>query len=353
MKRTVQLLVTCVVLAAVLARTPLNEIGAAIRGLHPGFLLLAILLQVGVRVLAARRTALLTRSQEIDLTTFQVLMIGLASQFYSLSPLGGAAGAAVRLRRFSRGGSAYDRSFAILVADRVVDLAGLVVVGVVLWLVDTRRFGGEYVSVPAAATILVAAGVLAVLGLRRSWASAPAANIDGSSTNRRVAAESTEPNDNGNVVTRVRRVVLRFLSALLRFRDLSQKDRWSLVGLTLVKDALGVLTYVAIAASLGLWLTLPTLGWLRSLVAILAVLPVAFRGLGVREAGLVLLLAPYGVSSAEAVAFSVVIFAITLTFGLLGALSELTRFRATECHKPVRSPESAASPVRSTTGVQQ
>lgn len=89
---------------------------------------------------------------------------------------------------------------------------------------------------------------------------------------------------------------------------------------------LGILAYALVAAALGLELGLLDLGWIRTAAALITILPVSVAGLGVREGALVLLLAPLGIEPAQALVFSLLVFAVTmLLFGLAGGLVEARR----------------------------
>lgn len=56
------------------------------------------------------------------------------------------------------------------------------------------------------------------------------------------------------------------------------------------------------------------------LVTLLTMLPVSFNGIGVREGGLILLFAPYGVSKEQALALGVAWFALSVGVGLVGGV---------------------------------
>jgi hypothetical protein len=86
----------------------------------------------------------------------------------------------------------------------------------------------------------------------------------------------------------------------------------------------------------GLGLHVPPLyyGVLIPLVSILTLLPISLNGMGLREGGTVLLLAPLGVSDASAVTLSLLIFAVYSAASLLGGVVYLfgrsPRFSGTE-----------------------
>jgi glycosyltransferase 2 family protein len=97
-------------------------------------------------------------------------------------------------------------------------------------------------------------------------------------------------------------------------------------GLAVLAQLLGIGSYGLVALAIGLDLSWITIAWTRSAAMLLAILPVSVAGLGLREGALVLLLAPYGVTPADAMAFSLTAFAsTTLAAGLLGGLFEARR----------------------------
>jgi uncharacterized membrane protein YbhN (UPF0104 family) len=87
------------------------------------------------------------------------------------------------------------------------------------------------------------------------------------------------------------------------------------LALSLVVQAASVLMTWLVSESLGLSVPLLYLGVLVPLVSLLTMLPISVNGMGLRETGTALLLAPLGVSVADAVTLSL------LTFGLVVAAS--------------------------------
>jgi len=103
--------------------------------------------------------------------------------------------------------------------------------------------------------------------------------------------------------------------------ELCWRDRRGLVGVTLL--SLGVqLANIVLAWLIGEGLGLPVpplyYGVLIPLVSVLTLLPISLNGMGLREAGMVLLLAPLHVHSASAVTLALLLFAVYAVAGLLG-----------------------------------
>lgn len=92
------------------------------------------------------------------------------------------------------------------------------------------------------------------------------------------------------------------------------------LGLSLVVQGLYIVAWGLLASALGL--ALPAVLFLAAVpvVSLLAMLPVSLSGIGIREGAWVLLLAPFGVASADALAFSLVFFVSFAAVGGIGGL---------------------------------
>ena len=88
-------------------------------------------------------------------------------------------------------------------------------------------------------------------------------------------------------------------------------------------QALGVVGYCLLAAALNIRVSFITLGWVRSLITLLQMLPISLAGLGVREASSVWVLGKYGVPEAQALGLGLTQFALLVCICMLGGLFEL------------------------------
>lgn len=110
-----------------------------------------------------------------------------------------------------------------------------------------------------------------------------------------------------------------FLSRLLPY----QQKPWLIVravGWSFVVQMGGAAAVGLIARSLGVDLPLSLWFWVVPSLALVMVLPIFINGVGVREGGLAVLLAPYGVSTDQAVAVGVLWLATTMICGGLGGV---------------------------------
>jgi uncharacterized membrane protein YbhN (UPF0104 family) len=139
------------------------------------------------------------------------------------------------------------------------------------------------------------------------------------------------------------------LTHLLDGAELYLRDRRGLAVVTLLSLVVQLANSVlAWLVGKGLGLPIPPLyyGVLIPLVSILTLLPISLNGMGLREYGTMLLLAPLGVGSAEAVTLSLLLFAVYTTASLAGGVVYLfgrsPRFEAAEANRVGEVPFSAS-----------
>jgi hypothetical protein len=93
----------------------------------------------------------------------------------------------------------------------------------------------------------------------------------------------------------------------------------SSTALSALVQASSVLQVALIGAAINLDVPWPVYGVAAPMVSLLTLLPVSLNGMGVREAGMVLFLAPAGVSPGQAVTAAFLWFCTQTAAGLLGA----------------------------------
>lgn len=115
-----------------------------------------------------------------------------------------------------------------------------------------------------------------------------------------------------------RKKINNLFISLKQYQDLTFCSLAFIFTLSIMTQLLGILIYYLLAISLGINIPFIRMGWIRSAVVMITMVPVSISGLGVREGALLFLLNPYGVVGEESLALSFLIFGITLL--LIGAL---------------------------------
>jgi hypothetical protein len=248
------------------------------------------------------------QAQGVPMGTFEALEINLATLFYGLVlPGGNLTGIAVRFYRLSRAGGRYAAGLLAMACDRVAATAAISVVGLACWAVDPREKPTSGLVVLMIGAAIVAATIAPFAAARQL---------------RRVAG-MLQATSLAWLYAGLRRVGRAF-DAIAR---LPGRTIALILVLSCLAQVPGIAAFAILADALGLSLSFITLGWIRSVVLIVTALPISVAGLGVREGVLLLLLRPYGVADHDALAYSLLVFAVTIVApGLVGGILEAVRW---------------------------
>lgn len=301
-----KLLIAVGILTAIFRFVPLADVFGAIGSARLAYLLASVPLILLGPYLSAARLKILTDSLGMSLTLPEIAEVNFVTRFYGLAIPGQLATGAIRWLRLTR---IEDRKAEILAAilfSRFLHLAGLCLLGTAFLAIELVEGGGiPVMGLPLAIGTLALAGLLFLLALPGS---------------RRLPTGAEG---------RTRRLI----GAMRSFRNLSRRQLGRVVVLALAENLAATIVIYLLALSVHITVPLVSLGWIRAAVQVLVFLPISIAGLGVREGGLMLALEPYGVAGANAVALSLLVFAIGLLVGAIGGALELRRHLS-----PMRGP---------------
>ena len=109
-----------------------------------------------------------------------------------------------------------------------------------------------------------------------------------------------------------------FLASLQRFRSLRLFDHATILLLSVLAFSGGLLSFLCSVYALDLDIPVLTLLWTAALLRIARQLPLTISNLGIREGILILVLAPYGASAAQAVALGLIAFSKQIAVAVVG-----------------------------------
>ncbi|MGH7719398.1 MAG: lysylphosphatidylglycerol synthase transmembrane domain-containing protein [Gemmatimonadaceae bacterium] len=305
----VKVLISAAIVWILLTRIPVAEVGRALRSVNAAFLLLAFALVPLYNYVAAAQQRVLTDHQGLALGTARILEINIASHFYGLFLPGYLAGGVLRWYRMSRGGKAI-AALAAIAVNRLLEVVTLLLFGAVMWLVANP---------PGANAALTAFMLGALVGT----AAVVATLFHGGAADRMSTLLSTKRSR--WIPARAREKLAATCSAVARFGTIPARESARLTSLLLLRHALEFASFVLLAWAVGIHLSLPDLGWIRSFMALALMLPITYAGIGVRETTLLVTMQPYGVAAESAVALSVLLLARNLLGALAGGVWELKR----------------------------
>lgn len=277
-----------VLLGLVLWYVPLEEISKELGEAKPGWVISGFGLFFVMRVASAYRMHVITRHQEMSLSTFEIFKIGLVTSFFGLFLPGHIAGGAIRWHMLSSKDKKGVEALASMTFDRVNDTIVLISLGCICLFVASPSSAS-----PAIPWILV--GTLAVLLILYTVLLNPRTTR---LSIRVLAALGLYQRPWFNSV------LTRLGDSMARFHQFPGIARIQLWGLSFIYHVLGTLVFVLLAGAVDLGLSFANCAWLRAILHLLFILPISVSGIGVRESALVVLLAPFGITSAQAVAYS-------------------------------------------------
>lgn len=278
----------------------------AMRAARVGPIAAAFLGTLLVQAAIAHRLRLLAQVQGVGLGTREVMEINLVTLFYGLFlPGGGITAIVIRLYRLTRPDRRYAATLAAIVCDRLLATATLCVAGLLFCLLEGRQR-----SQPAL-LLLAAASAAAALVLSPMFHPAPARWI--------TLVASRLP--------LLRGLWPRIAEALAVFRAVPWRGQIGLAALSLGAHVLGIAVYFLLARAMGVGVSFLALGWMRSTAMLVAILPCSVSGLGLREGAMVALLGQRGVAANAALAYSVLVFGVTiLSVAAVGGIIEAVRW---------------------------
>lgn len=284
---------------------PVAGVVSAFRSARAGPFLIALCIILMANLVASIRMRHLTGRQGMSVSTAKIFEINLIASFYGMFLPGSLAGGAVRWHKFYRIDGRGASAFAAIVANRFILTTATVAVGALFW-VAARPYKAN------TAVGIVLFSVLAGLLLFQEILIRSAGQSQG-----KEGSDDSAPGQNG-----LRGKFHDILLAMRRYRQFPRWTRLRIAGLALAEELLGVASFYFIAESVGIGVPVIHLGWVRSFLSLITMIPISFFGLGIQEGTLIALLGAYGVPGEGSVALSFLLIARNILLGLAGGALE-------------------------------
>lgn len=271
-----------------------------------------------IRILMAWQLKAVVRHQDVHLNTARAFVINLITGFYAITLPGGMSAGVMRWHKLSRPSGKRAEIFAALVFLRLINSSVILLFGVVALLIDDP-FDKAVISF---VSIAILAGVIVVFS-----------SIFLERVVVRVKRCFRDPLP--GVAPFIWEKLRRVWSALAQYRRLSKSALAKITWVSLLNLILSIALFLALSKALHLAIPLITLVWVRAMVLIVQFIPVSIAGLGIREGALVFILPIYGISPADAMAFSLLLFALIIVIGLVGGIFEAHEVFIAPLRKPL------------------
>jgi hypothetical protein len=305
-------LLAVVLLSGIVFAVPIHEIWNALKTSRPMPLIAALAILLAGRLLVSVRTKTLTDGQDLSLSTARLFEISCASTFYGLALPGSFSGGIVRWYRLSQPDGNRSGALAAVASERAVDFLVMALFGIFCWVADAQPDRPPVVAwgLSAAAGICLVITLFVFTGL----GGLTGTKIRGIAQRMKFLPEAVVGS------------ITRIAAAFELYRAMGRNKLMLLFGVSTLFHVLGAVSQYLMVVSLGLGVSLISIGWVRAFTVFLTAVPITPSGLGVREISLVMLLLPLGVSAAQAIAFSLLQFAGLLLIALIGALFDIRRY---------------------------
>jgi uncharacterized membrane protein YbhN (UPF0104 family) len=285
------------------------------------------------RVVAAWRMKLLTDQQHLRLSLAEIFEIGTSSTFYGLALPGTLSGGLIRWYKLAQQGNAAG-ALAALTWDRLVDTMAVAILGVAGWALG-RAVAAHAIAAPTLLALSAGLVALYLAGFSTAVGDVVLGPIDALA---------------GRLLRQgwARGKLVALAQAARSYHGLSAWFPAKVALYSLGVQLVSGVGFYCWARALGMPVGLAEVVWAWACYSLVVLLPITFAGLGAREGMLILLLRPYGVAGADAVALSFIQLGGTLLLALLGGgfeLRALWRRRAAgvERRGAVEAPPSPAS----------
>jgi uncharacterized protein (TIRG00374 family) len=287
---------------------PPGDVLDVLAGGNPGWLIVAAILLSAATALGTISFRRLLAARGVRARFGAVLMADLAGHFYSLSLPGGVAiGGAMRLLRLSGPRASMAAVLSAIIASRLLDVVCGVLVAIVAFALIAQTFEDVRPWIGLLGAILLVAllayGMATSRGVRL-WTVAALAR------NRRLPPP-------------LRRFARVAVLRLARTRRIDPRAEFPTIICLIARHLVGGAALAALLWAVHVDVSYGAALWARVVTGLAMLLPLSVAGLGIREASLILLLAPFGVASASAVAISLMLLCYQLLLGAVGGLIEL------------------------------
>lgn len=269
----------------------------------------------------------------------EVVRTDLAGHFYTFTaPFGVVAGGAARVLRLQRPGRPVASLIGAILANRLINISTAAALACLALLAVRPVIGATWplwlLPLLTIAGLALAAYLAAHNRRIRLWAAGRLVPLLPLAPQRR---------------RRIRRTLRRLGGA---GGNTSTQLHLVPVALVILRHLCSAAALVAFAAAFGLELGFVTALWVRMALNVAMLVPLSPAGLGVREVGFVILLHPFAVPEADALAIALCVLAYQITVAAIGGLCELSDslkgVRATPLSRPPATPaaRSPAAPAR-------
>ncbi len=298
----IKVVVSLGLLAFIIATANIREVGLALREANFLLIILAAALNPIGGTLTATRWRALLRSQGVEPPLARLIQSCIVAHFFRQFLPSTIGGDAIRIYDSWKMGASKSVAVSTLAVDRIFGLAVLLMFAVVAILLSPRMLPDlPLLPLWVAAGAGGLTGIILLIFLPTSALARPVV---------RVMMRSPAP---------VQKAFTKITGSLSGFRG-RPGLMFQALGLSVLLQLNVVFFYYLIGSGLGFEVPLLAYFIIVPLATVVMMIPITINAIGLREGIFVLLLAPFGVSMAEAVAFAWLEYGLMLFYGMIGGI---------------------------------
>jgi hypothetical protein len=261
-------------------------------------------------VLSAYRLKILTNKQGMSLSINKIIEINFVTTFYGLLVPGFLASGVIRWHKIAILNRKRTEALAAIAFNRLHYTSIIVVLGIGFLALDVS-YGQRNMPILIFLAILTCLFTIYLIGFTPKTL---------------ILIEKLYQGKRKFIPVSVYNMLKHLFNSTAIYHGLSIRSWGLITGLGLVENLLGILMVYLLALALNTNIDFINIGWIRSVIIIFTTLPISFSGVGVREGGFIVLLAPYGVPGEKALALAFLVFAIVLFSAVIGGFYEAKKF---------------------------
>lgn len=294
------------ILCYVFAIIPLDDVFQAINRANFFFIIMALSITILTTFISAYRLKFLTDKQGMILSVTQIVRINFITSFYGLLLPGYLASGVIRWHKLSLVDNKKTEAAAAIIYSRINYTIIIIILGIIFLFLDMT-------NVPQNVTIFSLLALLTSLLIIYFLAFNPKAPL---------LFDRLYQSKPQFIPVSMYNMISNLMVSNAKYHNLSRKSFCFIIGITLMENMLVILSVYLLAIALNIDISIINIGWIRSVINIITTLPISFSGVGLREGGFIVLLKSYGVSGANAVTLSFLVFATTLFIAGIGGVIE-------------------------------
>jgi glycosyltransferase 2 family protein len=307
-KRALRIIASIALVIGIFWFIPIHEVIESFRKVRLDLVIAAFLLNLLSAWLEGVQLWILLKRAAVPATLWDVFETKMTTRFYAQFLPSELMAASVKFYRLAEPTKQWSEVMAALVFFRVVNMGALTLLGLAFWAVEMPEGPGRWIGIVLIAMTLLLLVVHLFLSSKRV-----------ARFGKRLLQTRWFAWFKGKLVDKVKDFTNRTIVSYRMFHG----SALTIILFAVVRHAVGIFSFWIVALALHVELSLLTIGWIRVVLHAIMSLPISLSGIGVREGSLVVLLAEYGVSGADAVALAFLLFVINLAQNSLGGIFEL------------------------------